>query len=290
MMEKFRKYLEVELNLSENTTHSYCLQLKGFITFLEGLGRNEITAMPEDIRAYLSLKSDLGNKASSRFITIMAIKKYYGFTKSRGFRNDDPSILVSIPKVHSTSPDPLSTEEIECLIKKSSGSRFSLIRMKAMLEILYSTGIRISELVGIRIPDVDLDSKWIRIIGKGEKFRDVPFGPKVEEALKDYIGAARNRWISPPGNFLFLNAKGGQLTRGGFWKQLKILAGSLSITGSVFPHRIRHTTAYHLLSEGLDIRFVQELLGHSSITTTQRYTKVKPELLKTKIESAHPHF
>jgi len=290
MLEKFRKYLEVELNLSINTTRSYCLQLKGFNSYLEGLGRDGTSAVSDDIRAYLSFKLDSGCKASSRFITIMAIKKFHGFMKSRGFRTDDPSISIPIPNVHSTSPDPLSTEEIESLIKKSSGSRFSLIRMKAMLELLYSTGMRISELVGMRIPDVDLDKKWIRVIGKGEKSRDVPFGPKAEEALRNYLRTARNRWITPPDNFLFLNAKGGRLTRGGFWKQLKILAGQLSITGSVFPHRVRHTTACHLLSEGLDIRFVQELLGHSSITTTQRYTKVKPELLKLKVQSAHPHF
>jgi integrase/recombinase XerD len=161
--------------------------------------------------------------------------------------------------------------------------------MRAMLECLYSTGMRVSELVNINIADINFKENWIRVLGKGNKFRDVPIGPKAKEAIAAYLENRRERFDNCADN-VFLNNRGKKLTRGGFWKQLRQLSLLGNITGRVYPHRIRHSTASHLLSNGVDIRVLQELLGHSSITTTQIYTHVTPALLKAKVESAHPRF
>jgi integrase/recombinase XerD len=286
----FSDYLRIELSLSDNTIGSYSFQINGFLAFVLARGGTLATADSSLIRKFLKEKSDAGCRSSSRFMTTMALKKFFAFLKMQNVRQDNPSVDISLPKCQQQIPDPLSVSEIEALILKSSGTRFSLTRMKAMLEILYSTGMRISELIGLNLGDVDLDNGWVRVLGKGKKTRDVPFGPKAAGALRQYLTVRNIRNSDPSNRFLFLNAKGSRLTRGGFWKQLRALAKHAQITEPVFPHRLRHTTACHLLAKGMDIRILQELLGHASITTTQRYTRVAPELLKMKVEAFHPHF
>jgi integrase/recombinase XerD len=158
-----------------------------------------------------------------------------------------------------------------------------------MLEVLYTTGIRVSELINLQLSQIDLKNDWIRVLGKGNKTRDVPIGSKAKEALNFYFDMRAKRF-GVESDFVFLNSRGSKITRGGFWKQLKNLGKSASINGRVHPHRIRHSTACHLLSNGANLRVIQELYGHASITTTQRYSQVTPQFLKSSVKAAHPRF
>lgn len=286
----FIEHLRIELALSENTISSYKSQLAGFLDFLDDENKDLLEADSNTVRGYLVFKRDKGCSSSTRFITTVAIKKFYNFLKQQKVIKDDPSIVIQLPKCRQRIPAPLSTNEIETLIERATGFRFSMVRMKAMLEILYSTGMRVSELLNLRLSDVDFSNKWIRVLGKGNKSRDVPFGEKAEAALGLYLSVREARSSNSTSPNLFWNTRGGKLSRGGFWKQLRVLGKLACIGGTVFPHRLRHTTACHLLANGIDIRILQELLGHSSIVTTQRYTRVMPEVLKSRVKSLHPHF
>ncbi len=282
-------YLNVECSLSENTIISYRNQLKGYLRFLKTLDKDFTNAKTRDIQGFLEMKMAAGCKPSSRFISAIAIKKFHLYLRNKRICESNPAAEVNLPKFRQQIPEPLPFEDIEKLIDRAIGNRFSLIRMKAMMELLYSTGTRVSELVSLRLDQIDFRGKWIRVNGKGDRHRDVPIGPKACEALESYLEACKGRF-GPLKGVVFLNARGGKLTRGGFWKQLKMLGRSAMIPGRVFPHRIRHSTACHLLSNGVDLRVIQELFGHASITTTQRYAHVTPAFLKSKVESSHPRF
>ena len=289
LLSEFLNHLKVQDGLSDNTISSYRNQLKGYLGFLINFNRVMDEVKPSDIHGFLESKIAAGCKSSSRFISTIAIKKFHRYLCTRGLCETDPSKDIGLPKVRQQIPDPLSIEEIEKLFDLSAGSRFSLIRLRAMLECLYSTGVRVSELINLKLPGIELDGNWIRVLGKGDKTRDVPIGPRVREALRSYM-AVRGTRFGSINDFVFLNSRGGRLTRGGFWKQLKQLGRRAMIAGRVFPHRVRHSTACHLLTNGVDLRVLQELLGHVSITTTQRYAHVTPAFLKAKVESAHPRF
>lgn len=288
-LNEFLNHLRVQEGLSHNTIISYKAQLKGYLLYLEGLDCNVLEVGLSDIQGFLEFKMEKGCKSSTRFISAISIKRFHQFLTYQKKCENNPAISLTLPKYKQTVPDPLSVEEIEALINHANGNRFSLIRMRAMLECLYTTGLRVSELINLKFAQIDLAQNWIRVLGKGNKIRYVPFGPKAKEALKNYFGE-RNKRFGIEKEMVFLNNRGSQITRGGFWKQLRNLGRSASIMGRVHPHRIRHTTACHLLSNGANLKVIQELYGHSSVTSTQRYAQVTPNFLKSSIEAAHPRF
>jgi site-specific recombinase XerD len=196
---------------------------------------------------------------------------------------------MSLPKFKQKLPEPLTVHSMGCLLDATMGTKFHQIRNKAMLELMYATGMRVSELLGLSLPMIDLTECQVRICGKGGKERIIPFGLKARDAIAVYLEARGGRFSK--GEIpLFLTSKGHAINRGTFWLELKHIALRAGLRGRVTPHQIRHSAATHMLEGGADIRVLQEFMGHSQITTTQRYAHVSAKLLKNTCNKSHPRF
>ncbi len=221
---------------------------------------------------------------------IAAVKSFFSYMTTHDLLASDPSEGLSSPKVGRALPSPLGVDEVELLLNQPRGkSTPEAMRASAMLELLYATGMRVSELVSLSVADVNLDEGYVRCRGKGYKERIIPVYPEAIRALRVYIDEARprlRRRRDEPA--LFLNRRGNRLTRQGFWLLLKSLAAEAGITHSITPHTLRHSFATHLLRGGAALRHVQELLGHSSISTTQIYTRLAHDQLRDEYDRAHP--
>lgn len=249
-------------------------------------GRNVNAVGRGDVLDYLESRKKAGLKSSSLFLAIVAIRQFYRYFLGLRYAMTDPTSGMPLPKFSQRLPEPLSVAEMERLLAVPTGSKFTAVRNRAMLELLYATGIRISELVGLHPRQIDLAEGWVRVLGKGSRERVVPIGRKAREALSRYL-AIREKRALPASDVLFVSVRGRPMTRGEFWRQLKTLSARAGIAGN-FPHRIRHSVATHLLAGGADLRALQELLGHKKITTTERYTHVEPEHLRRVWDRAHP--
>jgi len=283
------RHLRVERGLSENTLLTYGYQLKNYLAFLVSAKKNPLSVNRNDIIAYLEAKKNSGRRSSTLFTCAIALRQFHKFLKDRGHIDTNPIEEMRLPKFKQRLPEPLGVEEMEKLLNLPTGSKFHHVCTKAALELLYSTGMRVSELVKLRLEQVNFEEGWIRVMGKGGKERLVPLGLKAREALVFYM-KAREAQFSLSQDTLFLNSRGHGLTRSVFWRQLQAISMRVKIRERLHPHRIRHSAASHMLAGGADIRIIQELLGHKSILTTQRYTHVSPELLKFTCRKTHPHF
>jgi integrase/recombinase XerD len=236
---------------------------------------------------YLAEKKAQGRTPNTIFQIVIALRHFYRFLCEQEGLTSNPMIGIALPKLVSRLPQTLTLAEAERLLDVPKGSRFINIRNKAMIELLYATGLRVSEILGLRSNDTNLSEGYLRVTGKGSRERMVPFGARACEAIKNYMVARSNRFpsIQEP---LFLGIHGEQLTRGNFWRQLREYARLAGIEHRVTPHVIRHSFATHLLSGGADLRSIQEMLGHKKITTTQIYTHVEPEHLRRVWDRAHP--
>ena len=225
---------------------------------------------------------------------LVAVRSFHRFCLDEGFVELDPSEEVGAPRVPQGIPKALTEEEVEDLLDAVPGDDPRALRDRAILEMLYATGVRISELVGLDRPDLDLEDGVARVLGKGSKERVVPVGRSAREAVNDYLANGRPELERPvtrtrvTGDPLLLNARGGRLTRQGCWKIVTAAGDRVGLSGRLSPHVLRHSCATHMLEHGADIRVVQELLGHASLSTTQVYTKVSPERLRAVYELAHP--
>ncbi|MBI4656902.1 MAG: tyrosine recombinase [Elusimicrobia bacterium] len=289
LLNEFVRHLRVERGLSQNTWQTYRYHLTGYLYFLTMRGRTPLSATRDDVLSYREHKKNKGVKSASLFGIAFAIRQFHRFLVANGHTTADPTAGMRLPKFKQRLPQPLSVNDMEKLLTLPTGNKFHHIRNQAMLELMYATGMRVSELVNLKPEQVNMDECMVRITGKGNKERIVPFGQKAKDALIRYI-EAKNKRFPIAQDSLFLNSLGQVLTRGGFWWQLKRMARQAGITTAVRPHVIRHSAATHLLSGGADLRILQEILGHSSITTTQRYTHVTAELLKTTCNKSHPRF
>lgn len=289
LLKEFVRYLRVERGLSPRTWESYAYQIKGYVAFLKSRRRVPSNSTREVVTAYLEQLKERGLKGASIFAAAIAIRGFHRFILERKRATSDPTAGMRLPKFTQRLPKPLSVAEMEKLLSLPTGTKFHRVRFHAMLELLYASGLRVSELIGLKMDQVDLDEGWVRAMGKGRRERIVPFGPRAKESLRLYVDARRNRYPLAQ-DTLFLNSRGQGLTRGGFWWELKRRAKQAGLSNAVFPHRIRHSAATHLLDGGADIRVLQEMLGHKSLTTTQRYTHVSPELLRRTCEKSHPRF
>ncbi|MBN1687980.1 MAG: tyrosine recombinase [Candidatus Omnitrophica bacterium] len=288
-LDKFIEYLRVERGLSENTWASYRRQILSYLRFLNDRGQDAVTVGREAIIEYLRQRKDGGLKGSSLFIVTIAIRQFHRFLKERSLSANDPTVGIRLPKFKQKLPDPLSAAEMEKLLRPTLSRKFSAVRNIALVELAYSTGLRATELVTLKMNQINLTEGWARVVGKGDKERVVPVGNKAKEAVLAYIEVRKNR--SPIAtDTLFLNSRGQPLTRGGFGRELKEMAKRKGIIGRVTPHQLRHSFATRLLEGGTDIRVIQEALGQSDISTTQRYTHVRPELIRTNCEKSHPRF
>ncbi len=287
-VDRFLSQLRIERGLADNTISAYGRDLSSFLDFLGARSLSLEAVEPEHIEAYLrKLGKNLSPGSTGRALS--SIRMFFRFLSAEGLREVNPARLIDSPRVDRRLPGVLSAAEVERLLSSPAGERPSDLRDRAMLELLYATGLRVSELVGLRIRNINLEAGFVRTMGKGSKERAVPIGRRSIESLKDYLETGRQALVKPgTGSDLFLNARGKAMTRQGFWKILKNYALTAGITKPISPHSIRHSFASHLLEGGADLRSVQFMLGHADISTTQVYTHVARERLKSLHSAHHP--
>lgn len=288
LLDHFFAYLKVERGLSGNTVSSYSRDLMRFIAFLD---KKKLTPLNLDRDRLSTYVRDLGKELSARSVArhISTLRRFFRFLVREGRLEINPARLIESPKLPRRLPGTLSTREVERLISAPKAVDAKGQRDLAMLELLYATGLRVSELVGLRISDINLETGYVRTLGKGGKERIVPIGEKARVALAIYLHEGRNRLTRRASSpYLFLNFRGNRLTRQGFWKILKGYALKAGIKKNITPHSLRHSFASHLLEAGADLRSVQMMLGHSDISTTQIYTHVTRKRLIQLHKSCHP--
>jgi integrase/recombinase XerD len=288
LADQFTHHLRVERGLAANTIESYSRDLARYFDFLEKRSVYPGSASQVDLMEYVS---SLAGKLSARSIArnLSALKMFYRFLVSEGKIENNPARLLSGPKLPRRLPGVLSIEEVERLLSQPDPATWRGKRDKAMLELLYATGLRVSELVNLKITNVNMEAGYVRTVGKGSKERMVPMGAQAREALTDYLNHGRSASLKKrSSSYLFLNPRGKPLTRQGFWKTIKRLGLTAGIKKELYPHSLRHSFASHLLEHGADLRSVQMMLGHADISTTQIYTHVTRERLKRIHEKHHP--
>ena len=289
MLKEFIRHITVERGLAANTCQSYGYQLGGYLAFLRQRGREPDAAAREDVLAYLERRKDEGLKSASLFIAAMAARQFHRYLAQAGLAPADPTAGMRLPRFKQRIPKPLAPEAMDRLLRPPLGAKFSALRDHAMLELMYATGMRVSELTGLRLGQVDLREGWVRVFGKGSKERLVPFGPRAGAALGRYL-EARTARFPDASDAVFLNRRGGPITRGSFARWLAAAARRAGLSGKVTPHQIRHSCATAMLEGGADLRVLSELLGHASVLTTARYTHVSAGYLRAACRRAHPRF
>lgn len=287
LTDDFIIYLTVEKGLAENTISSYRNDLIKYESFLKKNDIAPVAAEKHDIINFLEYLKDSGYGASSICRIISSIKGYYRYLLYERIRENDPAENISTPRKWRHVPKALPLREVIALLETRRDGRYYL-RDIAMLELMYSSGLRVSELISVKIEDFNFEAGYVRVLGKGSKERIVPVNGRVIGRIKDYIANQRDPLLKKAvGNpFLFLSNRGKPLSRQRFWQTLKEIGKITGIT--VTPHMIRHSFATHLLEGGADLRAVQKMLGHSDISTTQIYTKVTSDRLKKAHKKHHP--
>ena len=291
-LKDFIHFLIVEKGLAKNTIISYERDLKSYIKYFRNVEQltnfNDVERI--HIIHFLGYLKEQGKSSRTLARHVASIRAFHQFLLRERVSDHDPSVHIETPKLERTLPKVLNLVEVETLLESPDTKDQYGIRDKAMLELLYATGIRVSELIGLQTGDVHLTMGFVRCIGKGNKERIIPIGKTALAALEHYVNNGRSHFISKKhhDNALFLNHHGKQLTRQGFWKILKKLAKGAGIEKELTPHTLRHSFATHLLENGADIRAVQEMLGHSDISTTQIYTHVTKTRLKDVYSKFHP--
>jgi integrase/recombinase XerD len=286
----FVSYLKIEKGLAENSILAYQNDVDKLKDFAAGIGKTADQLDYEDLKQFLSALFDLGLSARSQARIISGIKQFYGFLILENLVKVDPSELLEQPKLGRKLPEVLSIEEIDELLAAIDLSKNEGHRNRAMLETLYSCGLRVSELVGLRFSDLFFEEGFIRVIGKGNKERLVPVSPQVQKEIDIYQQHIRNHLNIQKGseNIVFLNRRGAQLTRVMVFTIIKNLAESIGLKKNISPHTFRHSFATHLIEGGANLRAIQEMLGHESITTTEIYTHLDQRFLRDAILSFHP--
>ncbi|MFD1018566.1 site-specific tyrosine recombinase XerD [Thalassobacillus hwangdonensis] len=289
-LEDFFHYLTVERGLSDNTIKSYKRDLNQYQTFLsaslqleswEDVTRNQIMR-------YLHHLNDQDRSAATIARLLSSVRLFHQFLVREKLAGQDPSLHIETPKKDRKLPKVLSSDEVEKLLQLPGDDPLT-IRNRAMLEMLYATGLRVSELMGLKVTDLHLTMGFVRCMGKGSKERIIPLGDMAKEAVEDYLDRARSPLVKGKRTEeLFVNQHGRPLSRQGFWKILKAIAVQAGVKKEITPHTLRHSFATHLLENGADLRAVQEMLGHADISTTQIYTHVTKTRLKDVYRSYHP--
>lgn len=289
-IEGYLAYLSVERGLAQNTLDAYGRDLRAYARFLQ---KHNLTSFQdtekEAVRAYLEQLHNLGRASSTISRNLAAIKSFYQFLVEENVIDKDPTVHLESPKVDKRLPRVLNLSEVEALLNQPSLENAPGMRDKAMLEVIYATGIRVSELVSLDVTDINLEAGYLRCLGKGDKERIVPLGSVAIRFLELYLQAARPEMVKRSGETaLFVNHHGRRLTRQGFWKILKRYAQEANIDVNITPHTLRHSFATHLLENGADLRSVQEMLGHADISTTQIYTHITRNRLQEVYRKSHP--
>jgi len=294
-VEDLLMWLSAERGRASSTITAYRRDLRTYVAWLREHGRALEEVTEDDLVAYLA---DLRNRelsAASVARALVPVRALHRFLADEGRIPSDPAAHLELPRVPKGLPKALSEEEVNRLLDAPVGDGPAVLRDRAMLEVLYGTGVRVSELVGLSLGDIDLDAALLRAFGKGSKERIVPIGVPAVRALVAWLGPDGRPRLAPAqwrrrgdAEAVFLNARGGRLSRQGAWDVLRRYAVLVGLEGKLSPHVLRHSCATHMLDHGADIRAVQELLGHASISTTQVCTLVSAERLWEVYRSAHP--
>mgnify|MGYP003950400319 FL=1 len=286
----FKSYLQVERSLSVNSVDAYIRDVKKLASFSKSKEINELDISKSDLSDFVSAISKEGVSARSQSRIISGIKAFYKYLIMEDYITADPTQLLESPKIGMKLPDTLSIEEIDKLIAAIDLSKAEGERNRAMLEILYSCGLRVTELITLKLSNVSFVEGFIKVIGKGDKERLAPIGKTALKYLNIYIGEVRNHQDIQKGHedIIFLGRRGKQLTRVMIFTIIKQLAERIGLKKKISPHTFRHSFATHLIQGGADLRAVQEMLGHESITTTEIYTHLDKEYLREAITQFHP--
>ena len=294
-VEEFLSWLSAERGRSTNTIGAYRRDLAAYCAWLTAQGRSVEDVEPATIESYVGVLRGLGRAPASVARALVAVRSLHRFLAEEGHAPADPGAAVETPRVPRGLPKALSEDEVASLISAVTGNDPIARRDRAILEVLYGTGLRISELVGLSLGDLDVDGGSLRAFGKGAKERIVPLVGMACEAVRDWLALSGRGALEPErwarrgdAEAVFLNARGGRLSRQGAWGVVRRYGDLVGLGGRLTPHVLRHSCATHLLDHGADIRVVQELLGHASISTTQVYTLVSNERLRAAWAAAHP--
>jgi integrase/recombinase XerD len=293
LMLDFLAYLEFERGLSRNTLEAYRSDLLQFGRFLEKRGESAVTASSADVSDFLSGLAQGNGRPPASAATIhrkaACLRSFYRHLRREGVRDSDPTAALSSPRRGRKLPQVLTRDEVNRLLSMPQGTEPAALRDRALLETMYACGLRASETIGLELADLDLEEQVLRARGKGSKERVVPIGRKAVEALCLYLERGRPKLVSGRVEpHLFVNFRGGPLTRQGLYKIVRRHALRAGLADRMSPHTLRHTFATHLLSGGCDLRSVQEMLGHADVSTTQLYTHLSSQRLKEVYFRAHP--
>ncbi len=286
----FLNYLVVEKGLATNSVEAYGRDLRAYLEWLDENGSPDVGRIGQaEVLAYLTRLKNSGLAPRSRARSLSALRHFHRFLLGERLASTDPTLLLESPRVLRSLPRLLSQREVESLLAAPTGDGPLDLRYRAMLEVLYATGLRVSELIGLKLADINRDVGCLSTFGKGSKQRLVPLGEVALSALEEYLADGRSGLKPQSGcHYLFLNRRGSGLSRQGFWKILRSNALKAGIGCSIYPHMLRHSFATHLLENGADLRAVQVMLGHADISTTQIYTHVLRERLKQVHQQYHP--
>jgi len=284
IIRSFLDSLYIEKGLSKNTVSSYENDISSFLSWLNNKQIDYQQVSGNNINEFISKLFNSGLKSTSINRKISSIKHFYLFLSKKKIIKYSPADEIETPKQEKYLPVSMSEDEVERLLSSPNPNQIIERRDKAMIEILYATGMRISELVNLKLTDIDFNRSVLKVFGKGSKERLVPYGEKAAEALDIYL---RDRKKSDSKN-VFLSNRGSQITRGAFWQRIKIYIKRENLKSSISPHTLRHAFATHLLNRGADLRSVQILLGHSDLSTTQIYTHIAKQRLGEILKKHHP--
>ena len=283
LIRDYRNYLRIERAMSPNTVASYCSDVQRFAVWLK---RSLVSAETDDVASYVASLSSLEKRTQARILS--SLRSFYGWAVLEKYVEDNPCDLVDSPKLGRYLPDVLSVEEVAAVIDSVDVKASYGLRDKAILEIMYGCGLRVSEVVGMKISCLYPDEGFVRVIGKGDKERLVPMGEMAADAVKAYLDARPPATDAESDDILFLNRFGRSLSRQSVFKMIQRQALLAGIGKEISPHTFRHSFATHLVENGADLRVVQEMLGHENITTTEIYTHVDSGTWHVEVLDHHP--
>lgn len=290
LIEQFLDYVSLERGLSQNTRAAYLADLKAFSAFLEGRGVTSVNDVTrKQILDFLMAEKERGMSVPSISRRLVAVRMFFAFLEREGLLAQNITDAMDSPRLWKVLPGVLSYREVERLLASPIGDDRIPVRDKALLELMYATGLRVSETAGLQLDDLHFDSGYLRCMGKGSKVRVVPFGEKARDCLSRYLDEARPKFANDTtGRAVFLTYRGRAFTRKGLWKLIRQHALRAGIRKPVSPHTLRHSFASHLLANGAPLRVIQEMLGHADIATTQVYTHVDQGRLRAVHARFHP--
>lgn len=288
LIKKFLTYLQNDKKLSNNTLESYRRDIKNYVVFLNSKELTILNSTQEVLVEYIEKMENDKKLPSTISRNIASIRSFYKYLNGESLVKEDPTKGIESPKIERKAPSILSSSQVELLLEQPNSTELKGLRDKAMLELVYATGIRVTELINLDVDDVDFKQGYITA-KNNEKLRRIPIGSMATKALNEYLEKARDNMIKGENNnSLFVNVNGNRLTRQGFWKIIKYYQEQANIDVEITPHTLRHSFAVHLLENGAELGEIQEMLGHTDKTSTQIYANITQNRLKDVYNKAHP--